>query len=263
MTTPPIETGSSTETESPQDRAKVAAGRLAARRYCFDGARLGLGSGTTSHHFVRALGELVRDGLRVVGVPTSTGTRDLAAELGIPLVALDDVHELDVCIDGADEIDPAGVLIKGGGGCLLWEKLVARASQRMVVIADSAKPVPVLGAFPLPIEVAQFSWGTTARAVGRLLAGQGYSAEVPIIRREDAGTPFITDNGNFILDIALGEVRDAAELALRLNQIPGVVENGFFIGIAAEAVFGWPDGTASAFSFPLELPLDAGSGEAG
>lgn len=249
MTSPVI------ETRSDQDRAKLAAGRLAAERYGVDGARLGLGSGTTSHYFVRALAEKVRDGLQVVGVPTSNGTKDLALSLGIPLVNLDDVDRLDVCIDGPDEIDLDGSMIKGGGACLLWEKLVARASAKMVVVADNTKAVPQLGSFPLPIEVVQFSWGTTARAVRDLIVQHGYSGEEEVRRRERDGAPIITDNGNFILDVELGRARGIAELTVELNTIPGVVENGLFVGIADEVVFGWPDGRAAVYTLPLQLPL--------
>ena len=257
MTSIPAPKPTSTDiaTSSDQDRAKLAAGRFAADKYCFDGARLGLGSGTTSHYFVRALAEKVRDGLQVVGVPTSNGTRDLALSLGITLVDLDDIDQLDVCIDGPDEIDPAGSMIKGGGACLLWEKLVARTSARMVVVADHTKAVAGLGAFPLPVEIVQFSWGTTTKAVRALLVEHGYPADLRIVRRERDGSPVVTDNGNFIIDVQLDEARDAGALTVELNQIPGVVENGFFVGIADEVVFGWPDGSAGAFDFPLTLPL--------
>jgi ribose 5-phosphate isomerase A len=249
MSTPPI------DTRSDQDLAKLAAGRLAADTYCFDGARLGLGSGTTSHYFVRALAEKVRDGLRVVGVPTSNGTKELALSLGIALVDLDEIDQLDVCIDGPDEINPQGMMIKGGGACLLWEKLVARTSAKMVVVADHMKAVQELGAFPLPVEIVQFSWGTTARAIRALLSEHGYPPEVEMRRRESDGQPVVTDNGNFIVDIDLGRARDIPELTVELNTIPGVVENGFFVGIADEVVFGWPDGHARVHPFPLQLPL--------
>lgn len=242
-------------TSNDQDRAKLAAGRFAAATYAIDGAKLGLGSGTTSHYFVRALAERVHDGLQVVGVPTSNGTRDLALELGITLVDLDDIDQLDVCIDGPDEIDPDGSMIKGGGACLLWEKLVARTSARMVVVADHTKAVSALGTFPLPVEIVQYSWGTTTKAVRALLREHGYPADLRIVRRERGGEPVVTDNGNFIIDVQLGTARDASELTVELNEIPGVVENGFFVGIADEVVFGWPDGSAQAHRFPLELPL--------
>ncbi|PPG32107.1 ribose 5-phosphate isomerase A [Pseudoclavibacter sp. RFBB5] len=248
-------------THDDQDRAKLAAGRYAAEKYCFEGAKLGLGSGTTSHYFVRALAEKVHDGLDVVGVPTSKGTRDLALELGITLVDLDDIDRLDVCIDGPDEVDPAGAMIKGGGACLLWEKLVERATAKFVVVADATKAVGTLGAFPLPIEVVQFSWGTTAKAIRSLLVEHGYPEQVGVRRRERDGAPVVTDNGNFIIDVQLDIARDIEELTVELNCIPGVVENGFFVGMAHEIVFGWPDGTAGAFSFPFAMPLQKPNAE--
>jgi len=248
-------TTSEITTRSEQDRAKLAAGRHAADLYCFDGAKLGLGSGTTSHYFVRALAEKVRDGLDVVGVPTSNGTKELALSLGITLVDLDDVEQLDVCIDGPDEIDPNGSMIKGGGACLLWEKLVARTSAKMVVVADATKTVEHLGAFPLPVEIVPFSWQTTARAIRQLLHQHGYPEDIAMTRRERRGQPVVTDNGNFIVDVRLRTARDIQDLTVQLNGIPGVVENGFFVGIADEVVFGWPDGSARAYSFPLTMPL--------
>lgn len=238
-----------------QDHAKIAAGRYAAEKYCFPGAKIGLGSGTTSHFFVRALAEMVRDGLEVVGVPTSTSTRDLALRLGVPLAELDEIGQLDVCIDGPDEIDPDGTMIKGGGACLLWEKLVATTSAKMVVVADNSKAVSALGAFPLPVEVVRFSWGTTRTAIRAVLARHGYPSDLAMPRRERDGSPVVTDNGNFIIDAHLGKARDIAELTVELNTVPGVVENGFFAGIADEVVFGWPDGSAATYTFPFTTPL--------
>jgi ribose 5-phosphate isomerase A len=235
---------------SPQDRAKIAAGRYAADRYCKDGMRLGLGSGTTSHFFVRALAERVRQGLDVVGVPTSRATLDLARELGVPLVDLDEAGQLDVCIDGPDEIDRAGSMIKGGGACLLWEKIVARASKLNVVVADESKLVDHLGRFPLPIEVVRFGHGTTTRLVADLLRDHGYE-DVDITPRMRGEERLVTDNGNYIIDVHLGHVHDAGTLTVELNRIPGVVENGFFVGIGHEVVFGRADGTATAHDLPL------------
>lgn len=240
-----------------QDAAKRAAARHAAQAYAFDGAQLGLGSGSTSHYFVEALAERVRDGLQITGVATSTATRDLATRLGIIVVDLDDVDHLDVCIDGFDEIDSDGTMIKGGGACLLWEKLVAITSRRWVGIADHTKAVKYLGRFPLPVEIVQFSHQTTANAVRRLLDTHGYPADINIQRREHDGRPVITDNGNYLLDVHLGEARDINDVTSALNQIPGVVENGFFVNIANEVVFGWPDGSATTHQLPLTLPLDA------
>ncbi len=247
---------------SQQDVAKRAAGRRAAEEYCKDGMRLGLGSGTTSHWFVRELAERVRDGLDVVGVPTSTATRDLALELGIRLADLNDLPELDVTVDGPDEIDPAGSMIKGGGACLLWEKIVARASKRMVVVADDTKIVDRLGAFPLPIEVLPFGWVSTRRLIGELLTGAGY-VDVPLERRVRAGDVVVTDSGNYILDARLGAVADAGSLAADLNQIPGVVENGLFVGIADEVVIGHSDESAEVVGIPLPAVLRRPAGHRG
>ena len=249
--------GAAVEPRSKQDLAKRAAGRRAAQEYCKDGMRLGLGSGTTSHWFVRELAVRVRDGLDVVGVPTSTATRDLALELGIRLADLNDVPELDVTVDGPDEIDPAGSMIKGGGACLLWEKIVARASKRMVVVADDTKIVERLGAFPLPIEVLPFGWVSTHRLIGELLADAGYT-DVPIERRVRDGRVVLTDSGNYLLDARLGVVGDPGALAVQLNQIPGVVENGLFVGIADEVVVGHPDESAEVVGIPLPAALRAG-----
>jgi len=236
---------------TPQDHAKIAAGRHAAANYCQPGMRIGLGSGTTSHFFVRALAERVKQGLDVVGVPTSTSTRDLALELGIPLADLNDVGQLDICIDGPDEIDPDGNMIKGGGACLLWEKIVATSSRRMVVIADNSKLVRQLGAFPLPVEVVQFGHEATTRAVRALLNDFGY-ADVRITPRMRNGERLVTDNGNYIIDLHLGAIDRPAELTVELNRIPGVVENGLFVGIAAEVVFGYPDGRVEVRDLPME-----------
>ena len=236
--------------QTPQDVAKRAAGRHAAERYGKDGMKLGLGSGTSSHWFVRELAVLVQDGLDVVGVPTSTATRDLARELGVPLADLNDIPELDVTIDGVDEIDRHGSMIKGGGACLLWEKIVARASRAMVVVADDTKVVDQLGRFPLPIEVLPFGWVSTQRLLTELLGDSGY-ADVSLERRVEQGEPLITDSGNYILDARLGAVQDAGALAVALNQIPGVVENGLFVGIGDELVLGYQDESTEVRSLPL------------
>jgi len=235
---------------TPQDHAKFAAGRYAADHYCADGMKLGLGSGTTSLFFVRALAERVADGLDVVGVPTSCATYDLARELGVPLVDLNDVGVLDVCIDGPDEIDRDGSMIKGGGACLLREKIVARCSRRMVVIADESKLVEQLGRFPLPIEIVKFGSGATTRLILDLLRTHGFDAPAasPRMRGDER---LVTDNGNYIVDIQLDRVTDPGTLTVELNQIPGVVENGLFVGIGHEVVFGRPDGTAAAHDLPL------------
>lgn len=226
-----------------QDAAKLAAGQAAVRTYLRDGMTVGLGSGSTSAWFVRSLGEAVAGGLRIVGVPTSAETRDLAAELGIPLAELDDVEALDITIDGADEIDPAGAMIKGGGARLLWERIVASASRRVVAIVDPSKLVDALGAFPLPIEIVPFGRRSTRRALAELLADAGYGEPRLELRGGDA-TPMITDGGHLILDAHLGRIADPATLATRLKLVPGVVETGLFVDVADEIVIGHADGTA-------------------
>lgn len=226
-----------------RDRAKYAAGVKAIDTWLRDGMVVGLGSGTTSHWMVRALAPRVRDGLKVVGVPTSKATRDLAAGLGIPLADLNDHPELDVTLDGPDEIDRAGRMIKGGGACLLWEKIVAAATRHYVVIADDRKRVDVLGRFPLPVEVIPFGWRSTERLMRELFASYGHR-DVPIVLRGGEATPLVTDSGHYLLDCALEKIPEADELAKRLNVIPGVVENGLFVDVADAIVFGHPDGSA-------------------
>jgi ribose 5-phosphate isomerase A len=203
------------------------------------GMRLGLGSGSTARHFAALLGERVRAGLDVIGVPTSEATRAQAEDLGIPLTTLDQTPELDLTIDGADEIGPDLALIKGGGGALLREKIVAAASARMVVIADHSKRVATLGAFPLPIEVVPFGLAATRRAVEKAV---GAGADAVTLRRGRDGLAFVTDGGHFILDAALRRIADPPSLAARLAAIPGVVEHGLFIGLAHAAVIAGPDG---------------------
>lgn len=238
------------ENLSPQDAAKYAAGKAAVARYAVDGAYLGLGSGTTSAWFVRALGERVAEGLQVVGVPTSNSTKELALSLNIPLVDLNDLdRKLDVTIDGPDEIDHDGDMIKGGGACLLWERIVAEASHKMVCIADTSKLKDTLGAFPLPIEVIPYAWKATRRSIQALLADLGYD-EVPLVLRERDGEVVVTDSGNYILDAHLGQLRDKVLLDTNLNWIAGVVENGLFTGIAHEVIFAAPDGTITITELP-------------
>lgn len=232
-----------------QDLAKQTAGIRAAAELCHDGMKLGLGSGTTSHFFVRALAERVRDGLDIIGVPTSTATRDLARQLEVPLADLNDLVELDLTIDGPDEMAPDGSMIKGGGACLLWEKVVAKASHRVMIVADDTKLVDHLGAFPLPIEVLGFGWRSSRKLIIELLSDHGYPEPDPVLRvRNDE--PVITDSGNYILDVRLGKVTDQADLTVLLNQIPGVVENGFFVGIADGVVVGRPDRSSEILQLP-------------
>src|SRR2546430_3105099 len=205
------------------------------------GMRLGLGSGSTARHFVDLLGERVRAGLAVIGVPTSEATRIQAEGLGVPLTALDETPELDMTVDGADEIAPDLSLIKGGGGALLREKIVAQASTRMVVIADESKWVPMLGRFPLPVEVVPFGLAATRRAVEAASAVAG-SPGPALLRRDKDGHAFVTDGGHWILDAALERIADPKILAERLSGIPGVVEHGLFIGLAQAAVLGGAGG---------------------
>jgi len=227
---------------SPQDAAKYAAGKAAVERYAHDGALLGLGSGTTSGWFVRALGEKVADGLEVLGVPTSNSTRELAESLNIPLTDLNSLdRKLEVTIDGPDEIDGEGDMIKGGGACLLWERIVAGASEKMVCIADSSKLKKKLGAFPLPIEVIPFGWVATRRSIDEFFTGLGYR-DVPLVLRHSGDDVVVTDSGNYIIDAHLVEINDNDAIDTQLNWIPGVVENGLFAGIAKELIIANPGG---------------------
>lgn len=206
-----------------------------------DGMKLGLGTGSTAKHFVELLGERVKAGLKVVGVPTSEATRADAERCGVLLTTLDEVDRLDLTVDGADEIDPNLELIKGGGGALLREKIVAAASDRMIVIADESKWVPTLGRFPLPIEVIPFGLGATRRAIEAVFAENGVSGQMGVRRAKD-GHAFVTDGGHWIIDAHLGRIPDSPRLAAALNSIPGVVEHGLFIGLARTAVLAGPQG---------------------
>jgi ribose 5-phosphate isomerase A len=200
-----------------------------------DGMKLGLGTGSTAKHFVDLLGEQVRAGMKVVGVPTSEATRAQAVECGIPLTTLDEIDHLDLTVDGADEVDPALNLIKGGGGALLREKIVAAASDRMIVIADDTKWVDVLGRFPLPVEVIPFGLAATQAGIATAFAESGVSGQM-VVRKGKDGHVFVTDGGHWIVDAHLGRIGDAPRLASLLNAIPGVVEHGLFIGLAGTAV---------------------------
>jgi len=214
----------------------------AALAFVEDGMRLGLGSGSTAEHFVRLLGERVAGGLKVVGVPTSGKTEALAKQVGVPLGKLDGMTELDLDIDGADEIGPFLALIKGGGGALLREKIVASASRRMIVIADASKRVAELGAFPLPVEVVAFGLTATLRAVEKAAGALRLTGDVKLRIRD--GVPFLTDGGNHVLDASFGRIPDPEALANRLAGIPGVVEHGLFLGLADLALVASPEGVA-------------------
>ena len=227
---------------SPIDKAKYVAARRAVE-FVEDGMRVGLGTGSTAAWMVRCLGELVREeGMMITGVATSSRTADLAREVGVTVKTLDEVRWLDLTIDGADEYDPNLNLIKGGGGALLHEKVVATASDQMVVIADLSKQVDTLGAFPLPVEIIPFGWQTTKALIEEMLSNVdvlGRSASLRLSGTE----PFKTDEGNYILDLHLRRIAQPAQVSLVLNQIPGVVENGLFLDICDVLVIGNADGT--------------------
>jgi len=206
-----------------------------------DGMKLGLGTGSTAKHFVELLGEKVRAGLDVVGVPTSEATRAQAEQCGVRLTTLDEIDRLDLTVDGADEIDGALNLVKGGGGALLREKIVAAASDRMIVIADETKWVDALGRFPLPVEVIPFGLAATRRAMAGAFAESGVSGQM-VLRKGEDGHVFVTDGGHWIIDAHLGRIEDAPRLADRLSLIPGVVEHGLFIGLAHMAVLAGAQG---------------------
>jgi len=226
---------------SPIDRAKFVAAKRAAQ-YVRSGMKVGLGTGSTAAWLVQCLGEMIRDeGLQIKGVPTSSRTAQLAKDVGIEVISLDEAKSLDLTIDGADEYDAELNLIKGGGGALLQEKIVATASERMVVIADASKKVETLGAFPLPIEVIPFGWQTSKALVEEALIGMDVLGRTTSLRM-NGDAPYVTDEGNHILDLHLNRIGDARQLSIVLNQIPGIVENGLFIDICDTVVIGFGDG---------------------
>ncbi|WGW02273.1 ribose-5-phosphate isomerase RpiA [Tropicibacter oceani] len=226
---------------SPIDKAKFVAAKRAAE-FVEDGMRVGLGTGSTAAWLVRCLGEMVReDGLKIRGVPTSTRTADLARDVGIEVISLDEAKWLDLTIDGADEFDSNLSLIKGGGGALLQEKIVATASDQMIVIADAAKEVEHLGSFPLPVEVIPFGWQTTQALIEETMVSMDVMGRQTSLRM-NGDRAFVTDEGNHILDLHLGRIGNPRQMAMVLNQIPGVVENGLFIDICDQVVIGYGDG---------------------
>lgn len=226
---------------SPADLAKDACAR-AAVQLVESGMKLGLGTGSTAVFMVRHLAERVKaEKMDLVCASTSKATAELAASLGIRVEGLDDLGWLDLTLDGADEIDPDLNLIKGGGGAHLREKIVAMASDRMVVIADQSKLVDRLGAFHLPVEVIPFGWEVTKKLIAEVLEAHELSQRPILLRRRD-DKPFITDEGNLILDLSLEEIHDPHILSAALNALPGVVENGLFLGIAQSALIGRTDG---------------------
>lgn len=205
------------------------------------GMRLGLGTGSTARHFVELLGEQVRGGLEVLCVPTSEQTHALALDCGVPLTTLDATPELDLTVDGADEVDHKLRLIKGGGAALLREKIVAAASARFLVIADETKLVTELGRFPLPIEVAPFGIASTTIAIRQALAASGCDGAL-VLRRNGHGAPVTTDGGHHIIDASLGCISDPESLSQRLSVIPGVMEHGLFLGMATAAILATASG---------------------
>ena len=220
------------------DSLKKAAA-LAAVEFVRDGMIVGLGTGSTAKHMVMALGEKVRSGMRIRGVPTSKETAALATQQGITLIDADNAWVIDVAIDGADQVDPGFNLIKGGGGARLKEKMVAASAKQFIVLVDQTKRVPVLGgSFPLPIEVIPFGWGSTAREIKALTKSS-------VVLRERDGLPFKTEAGHVILDAHLPRIDNPRELEIALNQIPGVVETGLFVGRTDLLIVGTANGVES------------------
>src|SRR5690349_11888669 len=213
-----------------RDAEKQAAAR-AAVQLIESGCVVGLGTGSTATHAIRFIAERVRQGLKIVGIPTSQATKNLAEQLGIPLTTLEENPNIDIDIDGADEIDANLNLIKGGGGAMLREKVIASASKRFIVVAESVKLVPRLGKFPLPVEVIPFAESLIKTRIESL------GAQVSL-RKYAYGNPYVTDEGHHILDCSFGEIGDPAALNDTLHAIPGVVEHGLFIGVAEMAFVG-------------------------
>lgn len=245
---------------SPAELSPADVGKRAAAAKALEmvegGMTLGLGSGSTAAWFVRLLSErIAAEGLAVTGVPTSSTTRWLAQELGIPLKGMDDVQGIDLTVDGADEFDEDLELIKGGGAALLHEKIVAAASGRLVVITDAGKRVPRLGGFPLPVEVVRFGTMTTARRIRTLLRDMDVDGR-EVRLREAGGKPVVTDEGHHILDLFLGRIGNAPALALALSQVPGLVEHGLFIAMADTVIVGHSDGSTEILRRrdPLDVP---------
>ncbi|MEM1086870.1 MAG: ribose-5-phosphate isomerase RpiA [Pseudomonadota bacterium] len=220
----------------------------AALEYVEDGMTIGLGTGSTAKYFVEILAEEIEDGLVVRGVPTSEQTRRLAESLGVPLVDVEQADRIHLTVDGADEVDENANLVKGGGAALLREKIIANASDLMVVIADSSKYVEALGQFPLPVEVTPFGYTITAKKVYDALKKAGVLKPMIKVRTGPGDKPFVTDGGNYILDCQCGIIPDPAKTAAMLANVPGVVEHGLFIGIARTVIIGAEDG-ATVFEY--------------
>jgi ribose 5-phosphate isomerase A len=212
------------------------AAALKAVEFVKDGMVVGLGTGSTAKHMVIALGEKVRAGMKLRGIPTSHDTAELARRCGVPLIDTENTWTIDVAIDGADQVDPHFNLIKGGGGALLKEKIVAASAREFIVLVDHTKRVPVLGhPFPLPIEVVPFGWGSTAREIEALTKSK-------VTLRQRNGAPFKTEAGHVIVDVHLSRIDSPRELEILLNQIPGVVETGLFVGRTDLLIVGTPQG---------------------
>ncbi|CAN7754831.1 ribose-5-phosphate isomerase RpiA [Paenibacillus sp. LjRoot153] len=214
--------------------AKKAAAELAIEEIQ-NGMIVGLGTGSTAYWAIQGLGVRVQNGLHIQAVATSVASENLAKELGIPLIPFADISEIDVTIDGADEVDPDWHLIKGGGGALLREKIVAFSSKKLIVVVDESKNVAQLGAFPLPVEVVKFGYELTIRKLRAL----GCEPKVRVTDNQ----PYVTDNGNYIIDCHFGSIPNPAELHQAINAIPGVVENGLFVGMASQVIVGYKDGS--------------------
>ncbi|MFT5774653.1 ribose-5-phosphate isomerase RpiA [Hyphomonas sp.] len=222
---------------------------LAAMEYVEDGMTIGLGTGSTAKYFVEMLADEIADGLLVRCIETSEQTRDLATSLGVPLIPFEQVDRIHLTVDGADEVDAHGNLIKGGGAALLREKIIASASDHMVVIADPSKQVERLGAFPLPVEVTPFGYTITAKTVFDVLCAAGIDRPRVELRKQPGSIDLlVTDGGNYILDCHCGRIPDAEALAARLSNVPGVVEHGLFIDIARTVIIGNENG-ATVFEF--------------
>ncbi|MBU2605943.1 MAG: ribose-5-phosphate isomerase RpiA [Alphaproteobacteria bacterium] len=222
---------------------------LAAMEYVEDGMTIGLGTGSTAKYFVEMLADEIADGLLVRCIETSEQTRDLATSLGIPLIPFEQIDRIHLTVDGADEVDSNGYLIKGGGAALLREKIIASASDHMVVIADPSKQVERLGAFPLPVEVTPFGYTITAKTVYDVLCAAGIDRPRVELRKQPGSIDLlVTDGGNYILDCHCGRIPDAEALAARLSNVPGVVEHGLFIDIARTVIIGNENG-ATVFEF--------------